>query len=214
MPDPFHDPGAEQRALEESLDLFDSYREGVWAANDSAWPVKFVCCGESGRIVCCVPEEALDAPEHVLYIPEEQADTLQLLLTPDRCAESAATDHYLAYHGRAEGVHHPAWAACWVDAARHGPWVFDGDAFMTPNPAREAEATLCRRLNADKAALAALCLRFGGLIVPQPTCVGVIASGLHVRARFGVVRVPFARRVASPEEAAREVDRMLAAAPG
>lgn len=209
MPDLFDDPGAEQRALADALELFDSYREGSLVAGETAWPVRFICCGISGKIVLCGPEELFNSAEHVLFIPEEKADTLQLLVSPEPCAECAATDHYLAYHGKPEGIHAPAWAECWIDAARHGPWVFDGDAFMAPNPLAPIEPAICKQLNADKARLAALCQRSAGLVVPQPTCVGVVPSGLHIRARFGVVRVPFDERLITPDDASSRIERML-----
>lgn len=214
MPDLFDDPGAEQRALAEALELFDSSREGAVLADDAAWPVRFVCCGTSGKLILSCPEEVLDLHEHILFIPEEKEDALQLLITPQRCDDCSTTDHYLAYNGKPEGVNAPAWAECWVDAARHGPWVFDGEPFMAPNPLAPIEPALCKQLNADRAALARVCRRFAGLDIPQPTCVGVIPSGLHIRARFGVVRVPFPRRMPAPDDARRAVEAMLREVPG
>ncbi|HVZ93251.1 MAG TPA: DUF2470 domain-containing protein [Phycisphaerales bacterium] len=213
MPDLFDDPSAEKLALSHALDLFDSCREGVLIARiadtDTAWPIKFVTCPESGRLITCLAEEALRATEYVLHVPEEKADSLQFLISLEKCGESSATDHYLGYHGKPEGVHAPTWVECWIDAARRADWVFDGEAFMTPNPLASAECPICKRLNADPAKLSQLCKAVERLDIPSPVCVGVVPSGLHVRARFGVVRIPFGQRLESPAEAEKRVEEML-----
>ncbi|MDX2116511.1 MAG: hypothetical protein SFZ24_12950, partial [Planctomycetota bacterium] len=150
--------------------------------------IKYVIDPLTGRLVASVPVAVLLSGQHLLWVPEESLDALQLLLSADELAEGAATDRWRVFHGEPE---HVRWAQFWIDGARHGPWVFDGDALAAPNPLAADEPGLCKSLNADKGALAALCQRFAGVVVPDPVCVGVDPRGVHVRARFGVVRIRF-----------------------
>lgn len=202
-PDP-HDP--DDQALDHALDVLTAHCEGFLQIDEQGLPLKYIADPATGRLIASVPVAVFFSTQHVLSIPEESDDALQLLLSPDETSESAATDRWQAYHGSPD---HVRWASFWIDGARHGPWVFDGDAFSMSNPLAADEPALCKLLNADKARLAALCQRFAGMVVPSPVCVGVDPRGLHVRARFGVVRVRFDDVHASVDAARRMIDAML-----
>lgn len=200
------DEDGDAAALAHARRVLESSREGVLCFEEHTLPVKFIADGADGRLVLNVPAATLLATDHTLMTPEESDDALQLLITPEEIGESALTDRWQAYHGGAE---HTKWCAAWIESARHGSWVFDGEAMMVANLLAGAEAALCKGFNADKAALSKLCQRFAGVPVPVPTCVGVDQGGLYVRAAFGVVRVAFERDVGDGPGAERAVAEML-----
>ncbi len=177
--------------------------------DEHATRLKYIFNPRDGRLVASVPNAIFFAAELVLDIPEENDDALQLLVTAEECPESAATDRWLAYHGEPE---HVRWATFGIDSARHGPWVFDGDALTIPNPLAADEPAICKRLNTNPISLAALSQRFAGVPIPKPVCVGVDPRGLHIRASFGVVRVRFDTLAPTAAAAMQTIDAMLAEA--
>lgn len=199
-PDAHHtdDARAELEALERARALLCAHRDGVLHFEEHFIPTPFVTDPESGRLVIPVPEAAFFAPEHIFFVPEEADDTLQLLLSLERAEESALTDRWNVYHGEPDQVR---WAECYIDAAKLKPWVFDGDALMTPNAMAGDEAWLVRSANEHKGALASLLSERLGKDVDDALCVGVDGLGLHARVRFGVVRVPFEHALTSAGEA-------------
>lgn len=202
--DPTRDGQSEDEALQHAVRVLASSREGVLLFGEQHISVKFITDPATGHLILSVPVAVLMASDHTLMVPEDSDDALQLMVTPDQIEESGVTDRWLAYHGTPE---HVRWAQAWIESAKHGPWVFDGEAMMQPNPLAAEEPAVCKRLNADKAALARLCQRYAGVPVPVPTCVGCDPEGLYVRAAFGVVRVPFD----NPAESAEQIDGTLAA---
>lgn len=197
---------AEQEALEHARDTLTTARDGVLHVGDNIVPIKFVTDPANGRLIASVPVATFFAPELIIFVPEETDEALQLLVSAEEEEESALTDRYLAYHGEPE---HVRWAGLVIDSARHGPWVFDGDAMMHPNPVASGEAALCKKLNGDKASLAKLCERYGVTDVAEPLCVGVDESGLHVKARYGIVCVRFPRPAKDAVDAGALIDEML-----
>lgn len=197
---------ADAQALEHALAVFTADLEGRLRFDEHVARLKYVFDPRDGRLVASVPVAVFFATELVFDVPEENDDALQLLVTAEECPESAATDRWLAYHGEPE---HVRWASFWIDSARHGPWVFDGDALTIPNPLAADEPGLCKRLNAEADRLAVLCQRFAGVPIPKPVCVGVDPRGLHVRASFGVVRVRFETLAPTVVDATRTIEAML-----
>lgn len=204
--DPLHEGDGEEDALSHARSVLSASREGVLLFGEQHTAVKFVTDHQTGRLIVSVPAAVLLATDHTLAVPEDSDDALQLLVTPEQVEESVSTDRWMAFHGTPE---HVRWAELWVESAKHGAWVFDGEAFMLPNALAPAEPSLCKRLNADKAALARVCQRYAGVVVPSPTCVGVDPAGLYVRAAFGVVRVSFDRGARDGDDAAAVIDAMV-----
>lgn len=200
------DAEAERLALEHARRVMLGSTEGVLHFDQQHAAIKYVCDPVSGRLVAGVPVAALLAAEHVLWAPEESDDALQLLLSVEPLEEGVLTDRWAAYHGESE---HVRWGLFWVDGGRHGAWVFDGEALACANPVSGEEAGLCRWLNGDRSALARVCQRYAGVVVPQPVCVGVDAWGVHVRARFGVVRVGFEEEATDGARARAMLEAMV-----
>ena len=199
--------------------------------------MRFVNEHATGRLIASVPSATFFSQHLVLSVPDETDDALQLMVSAEEIDESRVTDRWLAFHlsqagyseshvqddaepGR-EFPDHTKWAAFWVDSAKHGPWVFDGDALMLPNPLAELEPGVCRTLNADKATLARLCAAHTGAdsvgaeVVGvesqgEPTCVGLDPAGIYARLAHGVVHIPFPGP-ASGDEAKVETGESLLA---
>lgn len=184
---------AEHDALEHARSVLGAYREGILFMDDQHAPVHFVTEHDTGRLIASVPAATFFASQHALFVPEETDDALQLLLTCEEIEESISTDRWIAYHmGDSEHPEHTRWAAFWIDSAKHGPWVFDGEALMIPNPVAELEPRTCKAVNARRDDLArATALHTGADHTDGALCVGVDPAGLYVRLRHGVVRVPF-----------------------
>ncbi len=192
----------------DAAEFLATYREGVLFADGSPMARRFVSDPDSGRLLIPVPPEVAEAGEHVLHIPEESDDAMALMVTvevvhPDTLA---ACDRYLAYHGAAEDAR---WIACRIEAAKWGGVVLDGPVLQQPNPLAGAEGRLCKRVNADPPRLAAAMRSHRNLEIPGALCVGVDPGGLHVRSRFGVVRVRFAKAASTEAEAGAAIEKFL-----
>lgn len=142
----------------------------------------------TGDPVTPVPPAVLAAEHVVLHLPEESDDALQLLVHPIELNPDtdAACDRWRIYHGQPRD---PRWARLEIQSGRLGPAVFDADDLRRPNPLRDAEPRLCSLLNADQAALSALCVRETRVTPTDPRAVGVDPDGLDIRARFGIIRI-------------------------
>ncbi|TVQ81428.1 MAG: hypothetical protein EA380_01870 [Phycisphaeraceae bacterium] len=193
---PMGDEARERTALRDAKRYLASYREGVLAFDGQQVPVKFVSDHADGRLVISAPVAVFFAHEHVLWVPEETLDSMQLLISAEEVGESVATDRWQAYHADPE---HVRWAACWIDSARLGAWVFDGDAMVGANPLGGVESAVVKEVNADRDVLRRMCEASLGMKMESPLCVGLVPEGLHVRARFGVVLVAFDEPVETEE---------------
>jgi hypothetical protein len=194
--------------MPDPADILRSNRTGVLLAGEEAVPCRFIL-DPAGRIVTPVDTHVLESPQHVLFVPDEDAAALQLLLHahPFVGADPPIADRWRAYHGTPRATR---WAAFEIESARLGPLVVDAPAVTSVNPLSPQEPALCRRANADRAALRAACRRTG-VDVPDPLCVGVDPHGLDVRARFGIVRLSFSKPAGdSAAAAASQVDALLA----
>lgn len=200
-------PDHESQALDHAREVLVANCEGLLRFDEQSVVLKFVIDPEDGRLTAAVPVAVLMAAEHVLFVPEETEDALQLLVSPEEAQEGNTTDRWQAYHGVPE---HVRWATFWIDGARHGPWVFDGDAMTAGNPLAKAEPALCKLANADPAKLARACKKIVDVDVPDPVCVGVDPGGMHVRARFGVVRLAFSPAASDADHAKASIEAMLA----
>jgi len=187
-------------------------RVGTLFADEAIFPVVFIADGSTGRLVFPLAPRALDAGQHVLHVPEEDPDAMQLLLTlhPIDRDSAEACDRHLAYHPSHHGAPRAgAWVAASIDSAKWRDLVFDGSVLTVPNALREGEARLVKRANADRDALRGACARRAGVEPVDPLCVGVDPDGLDVRARFGIVRVEFESPAGTVPEAEGAIDRLL-----
>ena len=199
-PDPLHSPEAEHAALADAIAYLDAYREGTLQFDEERLAIQFIDEPDTGRLIASVPVAAILASHVVLFIPEEGVDVMQLLVTLEEVPESMATDRWMIHHGDPE---HVRWAAMWIDSARLGVWVFDGEALTVPNTLAAEQARLCRSINDQPDLLRNACRRLKELEVEEPRCVGVDQRGLYIRGRFGVIRLPFDHEAADADEVTR-----------
>lgn len=157
----------------------------------------------------CPASAAVFESESVsLLVPEESDDSLQLLATPHEIDPRShpAADKFHAYHGRPAEIR---FAALELIAARFHGEILDGESLQVPNPLAADEPRLCRELNADRDALAALCRRRTGRDSPAPVAVGVDPMGFDVRLSFGVLRVEFGSVASDAAGAASRIAALL-----
>jgi len=169
--------------------------EGVLIADDHGESVYFVLDPATGYPVAPVANWLLDeggtheAADLVLMTPDENTDSLQLLcraraITP---AEFAGA-YYEAHHAKpAEGT----LCLLEVESIKSGLTLASGEECCVPNPLIKVIGALCRTVNADRDRLAEACDRALHVKPQAPICVGVDPDGLSIRARFGIVRIPF-----------------------
>jgi hypothetical protein len=202
MSDADHEQATELAALDHARSVLATSRDGVLLLDDQRIPIRFVIANDDGRLIASTPVAALMSSSLTMFVPEESDDALQLLLSPEEIKESIDTDRWMAHHlGSGEEPEHVRWGAFWIDSAKHGPWVFDGEAMMSPNPAGPLEGAMVKRVNTDRVRLAAVAQERSEVEVADPVCVAVDGFGLLVRARFGVLRVGF-------DEEARTLDEV------
>ncbi len=200
------------------------HRSGVLAwtdiGEDRVELVCFVLDPGGGAIVMPVSNQVVEAESHVLHVPDEGDDALQLLLELDRehAAGEALVDRWRIHHGdpprRLPGDYkgEPAkawWARCRVETARLGPSVIDGESLLTPNPLAAIEPRLCRRLNTDRDALKRICAAVAGASPSAPVCVGVDDEGVHIRADGGLLRLDFDSPRTAPSKVEATIEQWL-----
>ncbi len=175
-------------------------------------PIKYVIDPETGRLVAPVMVAMLTAAETILFVPEEDENALQMLVSLEAIDENhAMVDRWRIFHGEPEDVR---WAEIWIDMAKLQGMVVDGDALMEGNPLAEAEPRLCKLLNEDIDALRAMTAHRGGMEIESPKCVGVDQQGVLVRAKFDIVRVWFDTIAESEAEARELIEQLIAEAKG
>lgn len=186
------------------------HRVGALLSDGRPRRLCFVDDPASGALAAPLPEAALDAMEHVLFVPEESDEALQLLLAPEleRPVPEALIDRWRIHHG-ATPDEEVFWARCAIETARFGSSVIEGEALMRPNPLGAHEGGACRRVNEDRAALGRACARVAGVRPTDPMCVGLDDEGLHVRHKLGVLRVPFPRAARDARDADALIDELL-----
>lgn len=196
--------------LEHAIRMYRGHTSGVLSFDENVMDLKYVTM-DDGHLIAPVMVACFDAMNTVLFAPEENDDAIQLLLTLEELGgmnfDSADTDRWRVYHGEPIDVR---WAKLWVESAKLGPVVFDGEAVATPNRFAAVVHTWCRELNADTAKLRTLCDRTVHVEVESPTAVGLDPDGIDVRARFGVVRLPFDQTLEDIDDIEPAIARLLA----
>lgn len=161
-----------------------------------------------GQPVTCIPVQAIEAAECVMFVPEEANDSLQLLGRLQAIdQDSAEADRWRIYHGRIE---HQAPTRVCIESGKLDGEVYDGTELLVRNPLADAEPVLCRWLNRERADdLHRLCRAYTEVDVEEPLAVGIDQAGLDIRARFGIMRVPSPVIMNTETEARATIERMI-----
>lgn len=184
-----------------------AHRNGVLLYDQTPLPIQFVTDGATGSLVFAVPRDVLTADEYILFVPEEAAEALQLLVHLEQIdSETEACDRWRAYHG---DCRHPHWAKFEIDSGKFEGCLSEGDQLMIPNSLGRGEWSICKSANARKEDLIAFVRDYARIEPKDPLVVGVDQFGMDVRVRFGIVRVEFDLMAQSVDDAAAMVDQLL-----
>ena len=83
-PDPLSSPGEfdphdpDGAALEHAIEVLSAHCEGYLRIDDQGFVLKYILDPQSGRLVAPVPVAVFFSAEHILFVPEESDDALQL----------------------------------------------------------------------------------------------------------------------------------------
>lgn len=210
MPRPTNHPDASDSPLD-SIDLarrlLRAGYQGTLQFDEHFVPLKYVIDPASGALVAPVMVAMLAASETILFVPEETASALQILVSLEPLDDSCATaDRWRIHHGEPDDVR---WATLFLDMAKLAGVVIDGDALMTPNPLAGAEPALCKHANQKPEALRAAVVHRAGIEIESPICVGVDTQGIDIRAKFDIVRLWFDEPATDEAAARAALDRLL-----
>lgn len=194
-------------AVRRALSHLRAHHAGLLLYDEIPLQRRFVIDGRTGRLVMPATFAVLSAAEHVLFVPQESDDSLQLLLTPREIdADSEPADRWKAYHGEPR---ESRWASFRIESGKLGRSVYTGEDLEVPNLLAPVEPALCKRVNQNPAALGDLCRERLGVSPEKPLMVGIDPDGIDIRLRFDILRAPFAERATNPAEAAAAVDQLL-----
>ncbi|MBC7834320.1 MAG: hypothetical protein H7Y88_04365 [Phycisphaerales bacterium] len=202
---------SEAEAAKRAVSILRASTSAVLAFDGRVAPIRYVVdqtgTHEPALIVAMEPP-ALRASEHVLFVPDERAEALQVLgrVVPIASQGDAGTDRWQAFHGSCGKLVFGRFSAL---GAKLGGEVIDHTDLVVSNPFGRVQGKLCRDANADPGALLALLGRRGAGDVAEPVVVGVDPEGIHVRARTGVVRVPFEALCPTTEHASGAMRGLL-----
>jgi hypothetical protein len=182
-------------------------RRGALLADGTPHQCDFVCDDETGRPVTNISPGALDADEHVLFVPDEGDGALQLLTIPERIdADSACADRWRAYFGDPDAS---AFVRFAIDCARLEGEVIDGEKILTPNALKRDVARVCKALSARVDEVRALARRRGAKEPAPGLIVGVDQGGFDIKTKFDVLRLEFEREAVSGDSAIAMIEAML-----
>jgi len=187
-------------AIEEAHGLLRSWTQGLFRFDEHVQSLKYVIAPD-GRLIAPVMVAALQTPDTALYIPDDEAPVLELLLSLEAFEErgdaAALADRWRIHHGTEEDIN---WAVMGIDMVRISDLVIDGDAIVRLNPFADVEADLCRTINdLGEDSLQRICKGHLDVDVEHPLAVAIDPLGLDVRARFDVLRLPFGTTLESPD---------------
>ena len=127
-------------AIEEAHGLLRSWTQGLFRFDEHVQSLKYVIAPD-GRLIAPVMVAALQTPDTALYIPDDEAPVLELLLSLEAFEErgdaAALADRWRIHHGTEEDIN---WAVMGIDMVRISDLVIDGDAIVTINPLADVEA--------------------------------------------------------------------------
>lgn len=185
-----------------------SERRADLLADGIPHPIKNVLDNHAGTLVFPIEPAALHAEEWVLWLPEERASAVQILVAletvdPER---DPAADRWRIYHG--SPTHHH-WAGARALSIRLGSIVAGAETIDLTNPLAHAEPALCKAHNSDRPRLGRAAHAMDPRSEGEGLMVGVDPLGFDLRTRFDVVRIPFGERVTDADKARRRTEELL-----
>ncbi len=194
-------------AIERARTVLRQGRCAVLASGDQHDNCMFILDAKTGRPIACVPPSVLHADEHVLFIPDESPDALQLLTIPEQMdAGDPSCDQWRAYFGRPPAATFIRFS---IDCGKVGNIMLDGDDLMQRNDLLNDVAALCRHFNRQPGVIESLCVARGCSSPGPSLLVGVDGYGFDVRTKFSVLRFEFGSRASNRHDAAARIELMV-----
>lgn len=193
----------------EALRYLRAHRQGVLIAGEVARRMRFCACPREGFLAMYVDDYALESDEHLLFTPDEQPESMQVLLAvrEEEPAEELRDRWAMLHADPPRGS--PRFVGFDVDTARIGREVFDGPELMIGNALAGDEGALVARANADSERLTRACAAATGVLPTEAVCATVDEDGMSVRHKLGVLRVAFEPVAGGVEDAAARIDEIL-----
>ncbi|MFT5423387.1 MAG: hypothetical protein ACI89L_001164 [Phycisphaerales bacterium] len=192
------------------LSLLRAHAAGILRCDETPEPIRFVYSRQDQGVILPLEPRLLDSDQFLLCLPDDSFDLsvralLHVVALNDE--REIDRDRHMAYHGSTtEGV----WVLGRIEHAHSASGlVIDGELLTEPGSLAADEPRLCKRLNADRAALADAIELFAGVRIAEPLAVGVDPHGFDVRARHGIVRVAFPSPCTNGDTAARVISTMI-----
>ena len=178
-------------SIDAAIEFLHGHLSGYVKFDGERVAVKFIVASD-GALVMPVMEAMLLAMETVLELPNDDDESMHLIVTLSRQSETGTfaqwCDRWRAYHGEPEDVR---WASVAIDSGRLAGWFLDDQAMMKPNALAADEITLLKQFNAQpRMFLKALCVT-SKVECEDPIAVGVDAGGIDIRRMHDVGRLPF-----------------------
>lgn len=156
-----------------------------------------------GVLIAPMAEHELELESATLFVPDESAESLQILTLPNASAPATDTDtdRFRAAHGTPDPI---GLFRVKIDGARLGSSVIDGPDIDLRDPFATESASLRRALNADRVALGRACgflsLNLGLREGDTPVALSVDPEGIDLKGPTGLARYKFPRTTRSAEE--------------
>jgi len=198
-------------SLDRARHLIRALHEATLLYDQTPMETRFMVDPRSGDLIVAIEDDALAADDIVLACPRDAFDTpIRISITLSDTVDEEQRDRYTTYLLPPTP---PLLAIGSVSFVKlDSGEVFEPEELALANPLVGDLGALCRRLNADRAALAALCRTLAGADFEDPLAVGVDDRGIDVRASHGVARLELPAPVADTDEAQRVLDALLESA--
>ncbi len=199
----------EDPAVEDAIAFLRGHLSGLLRFDADVRPVKVVV-GLDGRLILPAMVAMLRSLDTTLYLPDEEDTSMQMQVSLEEFQESGEhgkhCDRWRIYHGDPPDVR---WAIATVDAVRFDGLFIDGEALTRPNPLAALEASICKRLNAERMEqIRVACQRHVEIGIEKPIVVGVDPYGFDVRGTFEVYRLESPSEMRSERDALTALDEL------
>lgn len=179
-----------------------SHRRGVLLTAEGPRPCPTVIDPVGGALIAPLAESETDLESATLFVPEETADALQVLVLPtvSTPATDADTDRFRAAHGAPDPIR---LFRLKIDGARMGSRVIDGPDIDLRDPFATESAAIRRAINGNRDALAKACgylgLALGLRAGETPVALSVDPEGIDLKGPTGIARYQFPKPARSAE---------------
>lgn len=178
------------------------HRRGVLLTPEGPRSCPTVIDPVGGVLIAPLADSETELESATLFVPEETADALQVLILPtlSTAATDTDSDRYRAAHGAPDPIR---LFRLKVDGARLGSRVIDGPDIDLRDPFATESAAIRRAINGNRDALAKACgflgLSLGLRAGETPVAISVDPEGIDLKGPIGIARYRFPKTARSAE---------------